>query len=104
MHSRLYQSVLTRKPWVTQCTAYTNIFENTGLMGILMATPDPYKAEELVTTLCQYAFPAFTALCNTLTAVCMPFCACGVCAVTHSITFVHRPTRVQRASVLLSCL
>ena len=57
MHSRLYQSVLTAKPWVSSCTAYSNIFENTGLLGILMSTPDPSKAPELVDTLCQCASP-----------------------------------------------
>ena len=60
MHSRLYQSVLTAKPWVSSCTAYSNIFENTGLLGILMSTPDPSKAPELVDTLCQCA-PCHTA-------------------------------------------
>jgi processing peptidase subunit alpha len=40
MHSRLYQNVLTKFSWVTNCSAYHNIFENSGLIGIIATTKD----------------------------------------------------------------
>jgi Peptidase M16 inactive domain len=53
MHSRLYQSVLTQRTWVSSCTAYSNIFEATGLLGVMASTPDPAKGDELVSIICQ---------------------------------------------------
>ena len=67
MHSRLYRNVLTQRPWVTSCTGYSNIFEETGLLGIMMSTSDPSKASELVAIICTCGFPPLTLWLSILT-------------------------------------
>ena len=57
MHSRLYRNVLTQRPWVSSCTGCSNIFEETGLLGIMMSTSDPCKASELLAIICTCGFP-----------------------------------------------
>ena len=55
MHSRLYQRVLVRNTWVSHCAGYSNIFENTGLTGIVASTAHADKGAELPGLICTCA-------------------------------------------------
>jgi hypothetical protein len=72
MHSRLYQNVLTKRTWVTSCSAYSNVFENTGLLGIMMSTPDPTRADELVGIICSCVLLSATSASQVLVSLLMP--------------------------------
>ena len=93
MHSRLYQRVLTKKTWITNCTAYSNIFEATGLLGIMMSTPDPARGEELISVLCRRVAPALPSL-----------HACGRFVVCISAQLVIGHFTVQWASAVRRCM
>lgn len=43
MHSRLYRRVLNQHHWVTNCAAFTSLYNDTGLVGIL-ASADSGRA------------------------------------------------------------
>ncbi len=47
MHSRLYTRVLAGNPWVQHCGAINNMYNDTGLVGI-MATCDSSQADSMV--------------------------------------------------------
>ena len=51
MHSRLYRRVLNNYPWVINCTVYSSLFDQTGLLGI-HATCAGAKADEMVAIMC----------------------------------------------------
>ena len=38
MHSRLYRRVLNQYEWVHNCTAFSSLYNNSGLVGIFIST------------------------------------------------------------------
>ena len=47
MHSRLYLRVLSGNPWVHHCGAINNMYNDTGLVGI-MATCESGQSDDMV--------------------------------------------------------
>jgi processing peptidase subunit alpha len=47
MYSRLYQRVLNRHPWISNCSAFQNGYNHTGLVGLMTTCPGD-KAKEAV--------------------------------------------------------
>ncbi|KAL6770558.1 MPPA1 [Auxenochlorella protothecoides x Auxenochlorella symbiontica] len=54
MHSRLYRRVLNQHGWVSNCTALSSIYNDTGLVGIF-ASADADRADHLVRVLADEA-------------------------------------------------
>jgi len=52
MHSRLYTRVLNNYPWVANCTAFSNIYNDTGLVGVFSSC-DGTRSGEMVGILCS---------------------------------------------------
>ena len=38
MHSRLYRRVLNQYEWVHNCTAFSSLYNNSGLVGVFIST------------------------------------------------------------------
>jgi len=45
MHSRLYTQVLNSSPWMYNCSAFNNTYDNTGLFGISALVDSHYSAQ-----------------------------------------------------------
>ena len=50
MHSRLYKRVLNNCPWVTNCTGFSSLYNDTGIVGII-GSADAAKGGDLVDTM-----------------------------------------------------
>ena len=44
MHSRLFRRVLNKYDWVQNCTAFSSVFQDTGLVGIFI-TADKHPSD-----------------------------------------------------------
>jgi processing peptidase subunit alpha len=47
MHSRLYKRVLNKYDWVHNCTAFSSLYNDTGLVGIFMSAESQRANEAL---------------------------------------------------------
>eukprot|EP01023_Acetabularia_acetabulum_P025352 TRINITY_DN2427_c0_g2_i3.p1 TRINITY_DN2427_c0_g2~~TRINITY_DN2427_c0_g2_i3.p1 ORF type:complete len:517 (+),score=86.06 TRINITY_DN2427_c0_g2_i3:233-1783(+) len=52
IHSRLYVQVLARYDWMENCTSFSHVYDDTGLLGI-QCSGNPFKAAEMVDVMCQ---------------------------------------------------
>ena len=52
MHSRLYRNVLNAHYWMHNCVAFSSLYNDTGIIGI-MASADSQHAGQSVDTICQ---------------------------------------------------
>mmetsp|Transcript_9373 Transcript_9373/g.33016 ORF Transcript_9373/g.33016 Transcript_9373/m.33016 type:complete len:497 (-) Transcript_9373:1374-2864(-) len=52
MYSRLYTRILNKYAWMQNCTFFTSLFNDTGLMGINISA-ESYKADQAVGAICD---------------------------------------------------
>ncbi len=52
MHSRLYKRVLNKYDWIHNCTAFTSLYNDTGLAGIFVSA-ESSRATAAVDVICN---------------------------------------------------